>query len=291
MLDGAGVPQPLATDVARLAERAMAADARARVADDRAKAEDALALVGTSNLHATHLRLASGYRRGAAVHRRTAAWCRVLIERESLERQGTRPSEDDLIVMAAFLVTRSPSVALTLQTSGGRLVARCSTDAVARSAQDIEFVVGEGVLSDAAGSVACVVVGGEEIAERWPMYGPRVVELGVDSVAAVSLVSEHGRGALALFNPSLEEADGEALDWLAGSAMEVLCGRLSTRAQVELPLALTAELHQAVGVVAGQLGCDVSTATALLRARAYADGVETDIIARKVLAGSLRISL
>jgi hypothetical protein len=48
-------------------------------------------------------------------------------------------------------------------------------------------------------------------------------------------------------------------------------------------------VHQAAGVVSVQLSCETADAVALLRARAFSDGLPLERLARRVINGDVRL--
>jgi ANTAR domain len=171
------------------------------------------------------------------------------------------------------------------------------TEGASTALEDLQFTLGEGPGIDAAAS-------GELILEpdlsavppdRWPVFAPAALNLGVRAVFAVPLqigairvgvlLAQRGtpglltKGNLAdllLFARTVVDVLlGPAAD---GSASLVLGGQQSK---------YRAEVHQATGMVSVQLG--VSPADALIRMRAYAfsqnvgvSEVAADVVARKL---------
>lgn len=87
-------------------------------------------------------------------------------------------------------------------------VAAAASDAVARAAHDLEVTLGEGPAVSAMAGRAPVQETGSSLAQRWPLYGTAVAELGVRAVIAVPLRSDAGcLGALCAYGrtPAIQD--------------------------------------------------------------------------------------
>jgi hypothetical protein len=178
-----------------------------------------------------------------------------------------------------------------------------TSDAVSRTAQDVEFTLGEGPSRDAARRQCRVTATGGELVARWPRYGPAVAGLGVREVVAVPLGRDAGVGALTVLSGPLGgSATTPVISWpvvetvadVVTGAMLAEVGRTGPEDPPGTLLLDGADdrqvVHVAAGVVAEQLGCDFTEAVALIRARAFADGVASTVVAEQVVAGELHLS-
>ncbi|MEV6558033.1 GAF domain-containing protein [Nocardia sp. NPDC051756] len=184
------------------------------------------------------------------------------------------------------------SAAVTLFGRKGDELLVAASDVTARAAHDLEQLIGEGPARDVLDGRDFVTAGGTDLATRWPEYGPALAQLGVHSVVAVPLLSSRLLGALCVFagvdglRTEITPATAKVADALANT---VLLGAHGTAADGAPQGTLfddadyLATVHQAVGMVAVQCSCDIDAALALLRARAFADGIAVPEIARRVL--------
>ncbi|MFD6157996.1 GAF and ANTAR domain-containing protein [Nocardia sp. NPDC060256] len=195
-----------------------------------------------------------------------------------------------MAAVAQHLGMDSAAVTLFGQTGAELLVA--ASDITARAAHDLELLIGEGPARDALDGRAFVTEEGIGMAARWPHYGPALTELGVRSVVAVPLRSSRLLGSLCIFTnrngPCIEitSAAEEVADALANTVLLASYGTDDDGAPQGTLFDdadyLTA-VHQAVGMVAVQCGCDLDAALALLRGRAFAEGIALSEISRRVL--------
>ncbi|MHB9754144.1 GAF domain-containing protein [Streptomyces sp. BYX5S] len=183
------------------------------------------------------------------------------------------------------------SAAVTLVDAHRNQIATASSDEPARAAQDLEYVLGEGPARDAVRGDCAVVEAEDGLAVRWPGYGPAVEQLGIGQVVAVPLRATDGCiGALAAFGlrkgatstaTVAQVADSLTRNvFLGADAVPGLFGGIDYRAEV----------HQAAGMVAVQLGCRISDALELVKVRAFVDSRPVGDIARDIVQGRLRLN-
>ncbi|MFH8991869.1 hypothetical protein [Streptomyces sp. NPDC017940] len=79
------------------------------------------------------------------------------------------------------------SAVLVLVDARNKQLAVADSGELARAAQDLEFVLGEGPSRDGATRHGPVGATGDAIVARWPCYGPAVIALSVRKVAAAPL--------------------------------------------------------------------------------------------------------
>src|SRR5262249_43828460 len=110
---------------------------------------------------------------------------------------GDRPRTFMDAVVAAIGM---PSAAVILLADEQWEVVVAASDATARAAPDLEFVLGEGPAHLAAACGQTVQVTGTALGDRWPQYGPAVARLGVRAVIAVPLLPSTGLGAVCAYS-------------------------------------------------------------------------------------------
>jgi hypothetical protein len=215
-----------------------------------------------------------------------------------LKRDGEPERQPAFIDAVAAAIGMHSATVILLGAQRGEAVIAAS-DATARTAYDLEFVLGEGPAHLAVTRGQAVQVAGTALGDRWPQYGPAVAKLGVQAVIAVPLQPPARLGALCAYDR--QPAISGAATTAAGMIADALPLTLSQAARdgqpgdgvPALPLFgeadVPAVVHQAAGMVSQQCGCGITDALALLRARAFCTGRPAGEIAAEVLRGELRL--
>lgn len=293
------VANDLGAQVAGLRRRA--AEARRRAASAQAAARFAeQAAVAPASFSQASLRMAALQRRAQACHlgsARLQEQCADRVRRR-LDLPGGREGRSAFMdaVAAAIGV---PSAAVVLLAAGRWEAVIAASDATARAAHDLEFVLGEGPVHLAVARGQTVQVAGTALGDRWPQYGPAVASLGVRAVIAVPLQPPAGLGAVCAYGsqPAIsKDAEMAAIrvaDALPPTLAQAARGSWSPDGVGELPLfgeaGFPAVVHRAAGMVSQQCGCEITEALALLRARAFSTDRPAEEIAAGVLRGELRL--
>jgi hypothetical protein len=218
--------------------------------------------------------------------------------RGRLERsagRGRRPVFMDAVAAAIGM----PSAAVILFGAERWEAVVAASDATARAAQDLEFVLGEGPAHLAVARGQTVQAAGMALGDHWPQYGPAVASLGVRAVIAVPLQPPAGLGAVCAYGsqPAISRDAAMAAIRVAGALLPALAqaARDSWPADGAAGLPLFGEagfpavVHRAAGMVSERCGCEITDALALLRARAFSTGRPAEEIAAGVLRGELRL--
>ena len=211
----------------------------------------------------------------------------------ALSRDGSR----GLGAVAAGLcaeVLGVSGVAVSVLASGGGDVV---TDGLSVRLDDLQFTLGEGPDMDAAASGELVLEPDLDAVpvQRWPVFTPAALELGVRAVFAVPLqIGAIRVGVLFAQRDAPGSMDGGVLTDLlifAGAATEALLGSVPGGSA---PLWLSgqqsgyrAEVHQATGMISAQLGVAQAEALIRLRGHAYSQHrpvaeVAADVVARRM---------
>ncbi|WP_026423661.1 ANTAR domain-containing protein [Actinokineospora inagensis] len=161
-----------------------------------------------------------------------------------------------------------------------------ATDDDGRRLAELELIAGEGPMTSATETESPVLVpdlSAPAARSRWPLFGQLNEGLAISAVCAFPMAI--GMVKLGAFGIH-RTAAGLPPDPVLREA------RRFARIAMDLVVAGTAplttpQIHQATGMVAVQLGVDVSTAFASLRARAFTDGravadLADDVVARRV---------
>ena len=187
-------------------------------------------------------------------------------------------------------------VAVSVPLAGGSDVV-WRTEGASVRLDDLQFTLGQGPGVDAAASGELVLEPdlGTVPAQRWPVFTPAALELGVRAVFAVPLqIGAIRVGVLLAQRDAPGPMDGGALsDMLvfADAATEALLGSVAGSSEPQWlslqPSGYRAEVHQATGMISAQLA--VRQGEALIRMRAYAFShrralaeVAADVVARRL---------
>jgi hypothetical protein len=283
--------------------RALESARRERQRADRA---GAVAQRHDDQLRTGHGHLADLHRRLAAAHRQTELRHIAAAEiheayADRLRRCVSEPvsAEASMIFMTAVAMTaRSQCAVVTMCGSDRTEALVAASSPVARAAQDLEFTLGEGPTHDALASGTAVYSTGSALIQDWPSYGAAAADLGVTAVAAVPLEgpSRMRLGSLAVFDP-----------WLGDRRLVLPVLRTVAEALTQSvllawdPTDLDAvpsfyegadyrpEVFQAAGIVMVQCRCDMESALALLRARAYALSEPIAEVSVAIVDGRIRM--
>ncbi|CAN5169852.1 GAF domain-containing protein [soil metagenome] len=176
-----------------------------------------------------------------------------------------------------------------------------ATDGLAALLEELQFTLGEGPCVDATHEGRPVLypdMAARSASSRWPSFAAAALSAGVAAVFAFPLqVGAVRIGVLDLYRDTagpLGATDlADALDFAEAATMLLLY--LQDRSDSDDPKLLCAafddraEVHQATGMLAVQIGVTLGEALLRLRAAAYAQGHPLSELAADVLAGRLHI--
>jgi hypothetical protein len=216
----------------------------------------------------------------------------------ALSRDGSRGLAAVAAGLCAEVLGVSGVAVSVLASGGGDVVWR--TDGVSVRLDDLQFTLGEGPGVDAAASGELVLEPDLDAVpvQRWPVFTPAALELGVRAVFAVPLqIGAIRVGVLLAQRDTPGPMTGSVLaDMLvfADAATEALLGSVTGSSEPQWlslqPSGYRAEVHQATGMISVQLG--VTQAEALIRMRAHAFSqrravaeVAADVVARRMRFG------
>lgn len=198
---------------------------------------------------------------------------------------------------AAAEVSSVDKVVLSLSGRGQSDALVAASDAVARSAHELERAYGEGPATDAMERHAPVRASGE-LAKLWPLYGPAVSLLGIHAVSAAPLcLRDRCLGSVTTLDPDPQDRRrGLSADQLADAlARTLLEGDIPADGDGLARMALfdddQAQVHQAAGMVAAESGLDIPDALDLIRARAFADNQPVRTVAARIASRQLRLTI
>jgi GAF domain len=194
------------------------------------------------------------------------------------------------------------AAALTLSNGDGVHLVVGATDERARVLEELEFTLGEGPAVDASQAGGPVLV--TDLRERtgtsrWPAYRPEAAAANLRSQFSLPLqIGAIRLGVLTLYRNQpglLSDADMAHALAFADAAVIVLLHLQDVSDTEGGGLAqdlgrsfdMTAELHQATGMVSVQAGVGMAEALLLIRGRAFASDRTAVAVSRDVLAGRI----
>jgi hypothetical protein len=184
---------------------------------------------------------------------------------------------------------------------GGQAGPVCVSNQRVAALEDLQFTMGEGPCRDAFRTGVPVHAPTFDVAiiARWPTFVDVAHESGISSVFAYPLMTKGARvGVLTLYHDGegdLSAAQHDDSLAMAGILTETVlsmqdaapAGKLA--AGLEGAVDYRAQVHQASGMVAVQLGIPVAEALLRIRARSYAVGRPIGLVASDIIARRLRL--
>lgn len=186
---------------------------------------------------------------------------------------------------------------LSLATRAGIRSTMCATDPISSGIEDLQVLFGEGPCVDAGTSGQPVLIpdlADEAAAERWPAFSASSLRAGARAVFALPLrVGPLGLGALDLYRDSPGGLADQALasayaDAAVRLALEWRGGSAAMATDPEHGWVIQSRVHQASGMLMVQMGTEISTAFAVLRAYAFRVDRPLGDVAGEVLTRHIR---
>jgi hypothetical protein len=218
----------------------------------------------------------------------------------AMEDAHGRPVLDRLLVACVELLGVT-GAGIVMVSDGQQRGSMAVSDPQVGRIDDLQFSLGEGPCIDATTSSRPVLepdLSRGSAAGHWPAFAPAALEDGTSAAFAFPLVLGAARfGALSLYRDKPGELADEGFNdalFVARIAtnvlMELQAGSRpgSVSGQMDEVMDHRAQVHQATGMVAAQLGSDVATALLRLRAAAWAEGVPLEHVAADVVARQRR---
>lgn len=173
-----------------------------------------------------------------------------------------------------------------------------ATDEVATVIERLQLTLGEGPCVDSASTGIPVLVPdlsdpGEGVAGRWPVFGKEAARVGARAIFAFPIrFGAIWLGAVDFYRQSpgpLNQAElGSVLSAVDRVGLAVLEAP-NWYGDPESPAATNMVVHQAAGMVMGQLDSSITEAMVRLRATAFAEGLSIEELAADVANGRRRI--
>jgi GAF domain len=282
-------------------EHATAELRRAARAAEIASRHEAQTATAAAGMRAFHGRMAAVHRQVEQQHRTAARIHTAHADRLRRWGEGSAALHAQPGLMTAVAEALNASgTALTLFGSDGTQTPAAASDPATRTAQHLEFTLGQGPAHTTLQLRRPVTAAGDQMHETWPVYGPAVARLGIRAVAAVPVVTAGATlGALTVFDPPMAsnpdlESFRAAADTLAASLALGLASADAEELESWPPILKQAGqwavVNQAAGMVSVQCHCTITDALALIRAHAFAENQPVDQVAAAIIDRTLRLS-
>lgn len=221
---------------------------------------------------------------------------------ERLESGGPAGRETDRLCEGCADIMAMTGAGIMLMSGDVARGSICGSNGVSALIEDLQYTLGEGPCVDAYDQDRAVVeadLAHPDVA-RWPAFSPQAVDAGARAVFGFPLrVGAIHLGALNLYRdrpgPLTDDQHADAVALAGVAARAVLAmqagappGKLGT--ELEAGSDFRFVVHQASGMVSGQLDVSVGEALIRLRARAFAEVRLLNEVAEDVVARRLRFS-
>lgn len=174
-----------------------------------------------------------------------------------------------------------------------------ATDPTAARLEEMQFDLGEGPSYDAFQTASLVLVPDVALADRWPAFLQSAAELTVGAIFTFPLMLGAAcTGTVTCYRSSPGILDDKSVK-LGESLCRAIAGPAFRRAIVlaehetpdgEAPIESRREIHQATGMVLGQLDISATDAFSRIRAYAFSSGSTVQEIAHAVVSRRLNFA-
>jgi hypothetical protein len=215
-------------------------------------------------------------------------------------KQDAGRSLPERLCAAAVAIEGALGASLTIAYTTPYRVTLCSTDDLSARLEDLQDVLGQGPgpLAFSTGSQVRMDIGpgpGEGYDDRWPAFDD-AVRRAFTSVKVIAVPVHPDSEVLGVLTYHQPHRTAERLDESMTQFLADAVGVALLKDPDELapdsggPWANRASVHQATGMVIGQLRVGADDALALLRAHAFAHGWTLGQTAQSVLGGQLNFA-
>jgi hypothetical protein len=211
------------------------------------------------------------------------------------------PQDDPLtwrVCRAAKELLGVAGASITLENSTPNRLTLCATDDRSNELENLQDVLGEGPCRDAFDlDVTVGTALDRAAAERWPRFVPAAAEVIGQQGRLWSVPMRSGGqviGAVSLYNLRkgvLAESPDDVQFLADAVAVTLVRDPLSTLSPGDpRDWGSRAQVHQATGMIIGQLGLNPDDALAIMRAYAFAQGTRLGDVARDIIARRVDLS-
>jgi hypothetical protein len=211
---------------------------------------------------------------------------------------GTVLPRLERLLQSCCVDTGNDGAGVSIMTDDGTREPLYATDDVATQIERLQLTLGEGPCVDSSARGAPVLVPdlndlSDAAVARWTVFGEEATRLGARAIFAFPIrIGSVGLGAVDLYRrspgPMSRPELGHALTSVDGVGLALLDGR---DGYGDPDAAMTTMVvHQAAGMVMGQLDTSIEEAMVRLRATAFAEGLTLDDLASDVVNRRRRLS-
>jgi hypothetical protein len=213
--------------------------------------------------------------------------------------EGMVPPQLEGLLRSCCAESRIDGAGVSIVTSNGSREPMYATDEVAMRIERLQLTLGEGPCVDPSISGSPVLVPdltdpSDVVASRWPVFAAEAAESGARAIFAFPVrIGAIGLGAVDLYRRSPGSLSGHEMGTVLAAVDAVGLAVLEAPAQYGDPAAPSMTdmvVHQAAGMVMGQLDSSVEDAMVRLRATAFAEGRTVNEVAADVVNGRRHLS-
>lgn len=210
---------------------------------------------------------------------------------------GTPAPEVDGLLRSCCRAAGLDGAGVSIVSSDGTREPLSATDEVAKVIEGLQLTLGEGPCVDASSTGTPVLVADltdprDAVANHWPVFRSEATRLGARAVFAFPIrIGAIWLGAVDFYRRTPGTLSRPDLSRVLFSADKVALAVLEAphRYGDSDPLNTNMIVHQAAGMVMGQLDSGIREAMVRLRATAFAEGVSISELAADVVNGRRRI--
>jgi hypothetical protein len=211
---------------------------------------------------------------------------------------GTPAPALALLLRSCCRASSLDGAGVSIVSSNGTREPLYASDEVATVIEHLQFTLGEGPCVDSSAMGTPVLVAdlndaGDAVASRWPIFRTEATRVGARAIFAFPIrIGAIWLGAVDFYRRSpgpLSQADlSRALSSVEEVGLAVLEAP-NHYGDPEGPATTNMIVHQAAGMVMGQLDSSIEEAMVRLRATAFAEGLAINELAADVVNGRRRI--
>jgi hypothetical protein len=211
---------------------------------------------------------------------------------------GTPAPELDGLLRSCCRAAALDGAGVSIVSSIGTREPLYASDEVADVIERLQLTLGEGPCVDASATGAPVLVADlsdprDVAASRWPVFRSEATRTGARAIFAFPIrIGAIWLGAVDFYRQSPGPLSGPELSTALSSVEEVGLAVLEAPnhyGDAEAPTITNMIVHQAAGMVMGQLDSSIEEAMVRLRATAFAEGLTINELAADVVNGRRRI--
>jgi hypothetical protein len=222
----------------------------------------------------------------------------VDLDREPAMNSTPTPELDGLL-RSCCRATGLDGAGVSIVDGGGTREPLYASDEVATVIERLQLTLGEGPCVDSAATGTPVLVADltdprDFVASRWPVFRNEATRTGARAIFAFPIrIGAIWLGAVDFYRRSPGPLSQPELSTALSSVEEVGLAVLEAPNRYgdpDAPTTTNMSVHQAAGMVMGQLDSSIEEAMVRLRATAYGEGVSINVLAADVIKGRRRFS-